>query len=69
MTDRYNHLTVALERDIREDDAEHLINAIMMLKGVLSVKGNVANSNSYTAEQRADEKWKTKLYNLMQENQ
>jgi hypothetical protein len=34
MTDRYNSLTVVLDRDIREDDAEHILNAIRMIKGV-----------------------------------
>lgn len=67
MTDRYNYLTVALERDIREDDAECLINAIRMLKGVTGVKGNVSDSDSYTAELRANCVWREKLLNLLNE--
>lgn len=53
MTDRYNYLTVALERDIRSDDAEGLINAIRMLRGVLDVSPNIAGSDSWMAEERA----------------
>jgi hypothetical protein len=43
MTDRYFSLLVALERDIREDDCEDIINAIGMIRGVLKVSGNVSS--------------------------
>ena len=52
MTDRFATLTVALERDIREDDAEALISAIKMLRGVLDVRGDVADQAHYVAESR-----------------
>lgn len=66
MTDRYNYLTVALERDIRDDDAEPLIQAIQMLKGVAGVKPNVADGDSYAATRRINAEWMESLYNLMQ---
>jgi len=43
MTDRFHTLTVTLEREIRDDDAEALIKAIMQLRGVLDVQGEVAD--------------------------
>ena len=43
MTDRIHSITVVLPRNIREDDAESLIKAIGMLRGVVSVTGNVAD--------------------------
>lgn len=52
MTDRYNYLTVALERDIREDDAKALIGAIRMLRGVLKVAPHVVEAGDWTAEER-----------------
>lgn len=52
MTDRYNSLTVALDRDIRSDDAEWIINAIKMIKGVADATGNIVDSDSYSAEIR-----------------
>lgn len=52
MTDRYHSLTVVLERDTREEDAQGLIAAISMLKGVLTVGGNVASPESYMAQER-----------------
>lgn len=53
MTDRYNALTVVLEKDIRSDDAEALLSAIGQLRGVLSVTGHVADITSHLAEERA----------------
>ncbi len=64
MTDRYNTLTVVLEKDIREDDAEHLLIAIHCLKGVLSVRGNVVDATAYMAEERAKYEWREKLLAL-----
>jgi len=52
MTDRYSTLTVALEKDIREDDAQALIDAIRMLRGVADVAGNVYDSAQWLAETR-----------------
>ena len=53
MTNRYHSLTVALDRDIRDDDAEPILMAIRMIKGVLSVKPKVADMDSNMAEDRA----------------
>lgn len=53
MTDRFHSLTVVLDADTRDDDAQPLIDAIMMLKGVIAVKGDVADSSSYVAEAKA----------------
>jgi len=53
MTDRYHSLTIALEHDIRSDDAEALIAAIQQLRGVLSVTGVVVDSTAWMAQERA----------------
>ena len=52
MTDRYNALTVMLDRHIRSDDAEPLISAIMLLKGVLRVEPHVADIDYAVAHAR-----------------
>lgn len=52
MSDRYSALTVALEHDIRSDDAEKLIEAIKALRGVLDVKPHVADECCYVAQTR-----------------
>ena len=65
MTARYNFLTVALERDIREDDAEMLLNAIRMLRGVLKVEPNVADATAWTAEERVRRELGKKLMDVV----
>lgn len=62
MTDRYNAVVVAFDRDIREDDAEAVINAIRMLKGVLTVTPNVSDLNTHVAEARAKHELAAKIY-------
>ena len=49
MSDRTMSLTVVLDKDYRVDDAESIINAIKMIKGVGTVGVNVADSGSYVA--------------------
>lgn len=65
MTDRYHSLTVVLKDDMHADDAEALIKAIMMLKGVCDVSGNVADVNSYVAEARARREYGEKLWEIL----
>jgi len=68
MTDRFYALTVILEKDIREDDAEPILNAIKMIKGVQDVKGNVSDPSTWMAEERARFELGKKLLNLVYPN-
>jgi hypothetical protein len=43
MTDRTISLLVTLDKEYRTDDAEFVINAIKMIKGVLEVQTNIAD--------------------------
>ena len=52
MTDRYNYLTVVLEKNLRSDDAADLIKAIGVLRGVLKVEPNVVSPDNWAAETR-----------------
>ena len=61
MTDRINGVFVTLEDDIRIDDAEYLLNALRMVKGVIDVSPNVSDSMNHVAKIRA----KTELTNAM----
>lgn len=65
MTDRYNALTVVLEKDIREDDAEVLVSAIKQLRGVLSVEGNVSTAESHIAHERVRQELAKKLWEVL----
>ena len=53
MSDRFYALTVVLDKDTRDDDAEPLIAAIRQLRQVVDVKAHVSNVQSYTAYARA----------------
>lgn len=65
MTERYNALTVVLEQDMRDDDAEALLSAIRQLRGVISVTGNVANIGSHISDERAKYDLRQKLWNVL----
>ena len=65
MTDRYNYLTVALEHDIRDDDAQSLITAIRQLRGVANVEPNVGDGTAWTAEERVRRELSEKLWAVL----
>jgi hypothetical protein len=65
MTAKFNSLTIVLESDVREDDAQTLINAILMLKGVLSVEGNVPSFADYVAESRVKTEVRNRLFEII----
>jgi hypothetical protein len=65
MTDRLKGVIVTFKEDIRVDDAEAVINAIQMVKGVLSVKPLVSNYDQHIAEQRVRMDLHEKLFNVI----
>lgn len=69
MTDRIYALTVILEKDIREDDIEFTINAIRMIKGVLSVDSLVSDIVNYAAEVRIRRELGDKLRKILEEEE
>lgn len=52
MTDRFNALLVILDKDIREDDAQCLIQAIEQFRNVRKVTGNIANIQQSISQAR-----------------
>lgn len=67
MTDRIHSLTVSLEREIREDDCESIVNAIKAIRGVLCVKNEVADSSFYTARQQAKRDLQNRMRKILYE--
>jgi len=65
MTDRYNSVVVAFDRDIREDDAQALLNAIRMLKGVIAVDPQTPDCQTFVAEARIRRELTNKLYDAL----
>lgn len=64
MTDRYKGFIVVLKNDMRDDDAQRVIEAIGMIQGVLSVKPLISTSEDGIAEMRAKQELLSKIYDL-----
>ena len=67
MTDRYNYLTVVLEHDTRDDDAEGILSAIRHIVGVADVSGNVTDPMDYVAQTRARQELEEKLWKALRD--
>lgn len=64
MTDRHAAYIVVLEDDIREPVDEYVLNALRMVKGVLSVEPVIASYEQHVARERRDGKWRDALRKL-----
>lgn len=67
MTDRHAGYLVTLADDVREDDAEAVINALRMVKGVVRVEPVPANIDQSIARTRRDSEWATRISEVAQE--
>lgn len=65
MSDRYHSLTVVLEKNMKDEDAKSIIEAIGWMKNVLSVTPVVADPASYMAESRARHDLAEKLWKVL----
>lgn len=68
MSDHTVVLTVVLDKDYRVDDADPIINAIKMIKGVADVKADVADINTHTAFTRARLELIKKLHDVLNDS-
>ncbi|MCL2174462.1 MAG: hypothetical protein FWB73_00305 [Treponema sp.] len=67
MSDRYNSLTVALEHDIKDEDAKQIIDAIKCFRNVLSVTPKIVSHSDYVAEERARSYFIDRINEALQE--
>ena len=65
MTDRVFALTVVLEKNTRDDDARPILDAIQMIKGVLSVEAHVTDMGQWAAEARVRQKFTEQLWGVL----
>lgn len=65
MTDRVKGLVVVLEEDIREDDAEKIIEAVEMVKGVQSVDKNITEVDDYINRQKVVNKISKDIFEVL----
>lgn len=67
MTDRINSFLVVLDHDIRDDDIEPILNALRMVRHVLSVEPHVASFEDHVAESRARHELGMKALNAVRD--
>ena len=65
MTDRLKGVYVVFDHDIREDDAEAIINAIKMIKHVADVSPVGVEGSDYINRSRINMEWTNKLLSLV----
>ena len=65
MTDRYKGFIVTLAQDIREDDAEALITALQLLKGVAKVTPVETTNTDDIIRMRVEGEIRNKLYDFI----
>jgi hypothetical protein len=65
VTDRYYALTVLLNKEIRKDDCESVIEAIKMIRHVMKVVPQVAQPELYFAQEQAKFDLRNQLWNLL----
>lgn len=65
MTDRIKGLTVTLVNDLRDDDAQPIIDAILLLKGVLEVTTHVADMEHHFAVGQAKALLRSKIHAVL----
>lgn len=65
MTDRVYGFTVILEKDMRDDEIQHITDAIRMIRGVLDVKNNVSGPDNWCAQERAKAELAKKLWEAL----
>jgi len=66
MSDRTKCLIVVLDKDYRiEDDAQPIINAIKMVKGVVDVTPNISSSETYLAYASARHDLEQRLWDAL----
>jgi hypothetical protein len=69
MSEKINGVFVTLDHDIKDEQAEWLLNAIRMIRGVIDVTPNVVDhGEAYVAEVRVRSELSTKLFEVLRKN-
>lgn len=69
MSERHAGYIVTLADDIRADDAEHILTALRMISGVVSVKPVAADFSQVVARERVHAEVREKVLALLKELQ
>lgn len=65
MSSKINSLTVVFETDLCEEDVQRVSDAILLLKGVISVDANITDYNTHVAYSRAKMDFRDKLWDVL----
>lgn len=68
MSDMVKGFTVVLKKDMREEDAEQIMQAIKLMKGVADVKPEITQGGDILHQMRAKSEVKDKLIKFIEEN-
>jgi hypothetical protein len=66
MTDRIRHVTVTLDRDYRDDDAEVVLSAIRQIRGVARVATIVVEGGELLAREAVRVDLEGKIYSAIE---
>ena len=66
MTDRIKGFVVTLDKDIRIDDVQPIMDAIKMVKGVIDVSPSVTNADDHMNRERVTQEFRNKFWGFMQ---
>ena len=67
MTERHAGYVVTLAEDIREDDAEHILTALRMISGVVSVKPVTSDLGMVVAREQVHAEVRERVARLLEE--
>jgi len=65
MSDRTRCLVVVLDEDYRTDDAQSIVDAIKMVRGVVSVRAHVSDITQHVAIETARSELRRKLHEVL----
>ncbi len=64
MADRIKGLNVALTHDVRDDDCQEIINAMLMIKGVSVVSSHITDTSDYLARKHVKSEIREAIHKL-----
>jgi hypothetical protein len=67
MSNRIKGFYVALEKDIKDEDFEYVKNAVLMIKGVHSIKENIADSDDWINRQQIKQELLKKIFDIFKD--
>lgn len=67
MTDRIKGFTVTLEKDIRVDDVEMIIQSIQMIRGIANVEPSISTPDDHMNRERIKYELRDKFYEFIKE--